>query len=92
MVGYWFTFLALLVWDSKGRLGNDIGIVSTIRDSAFARGMFADIGGLSSLASLWILFGNNLPARIRVPFAIGTLMLGSLVAIPFVILYLLLKK
>ena len=58
----------------------DLGTRGTLRRSAFARTMFADIGALGTLGALYLALTGK--TRARVPGAVGTLFLGSFALLP----------
>lgn len=64
---------------------DDIGITESMRTSGFARGMFMDIGILSTIIASWIAFGTK--EKFRYFFAIITLFVGSIAALPFLAIY-----
>lgn len=63
-----------------GKRKGDIGLRGTLRRSAFARGMFADIGALSTLGALYLLVQGKTP--VRVPAALASLFVGSFALLP----------
>lgn len=82
----WFGFLLFLILDSIKVFGfTDIGFLESLKTSALSRGMFTDIGILSTIIACWMIFGTNLKSRWI--FAILTVCVGSLGALPFLALY-----
>lgn len=77
----WLSGIFVLVIDGLGLLGSDIGPVATLQTSSLARGMFTDIGMISTVMSGWILIFTKVKWRI-LP-AILTLFLGSFVLLPY---------
>jgi hypothetical protein len=59
--------------------------METLRTSSLARGMFYDIGLLSTIFAAWIAFGNTL--KFRYIFAVATLFVGSGALLPFLAYY-----
>lgn len=82
----WLGFLLFLILDSMKIFGlADIGFVETLRTSTLSRGMFTDIGILSTIIAGWMIFGTNLKSKWI--FAILTICIGSLGALPFLAIY-----
>lgn len=84
-----FTWIGLVVFavlDTLKVFGSDIGITQTLATSSLARGMFIDIGILSTLTSAYILFNTNL--KVKYIFALLTLFVGSFAALPYFAYYL----
>ena len=74
-----FAMVALTVLLGGQRTG-DLGVRGTLRRSAFARGMFADIGAISTLGALYLVLNGR--TSVRVPAAIATLFVGSFALLP----------
>lgn len=64
---------------------NKLGVGETLKQSSFARGMFMDIGALSTIISAWMIWGTK--SRLRFLFAILTLFVGSFAVLPFLTIY-----
>ena len=83
-----FAYLFLLLYsllEELGLFGPDIGIVSTIQMSSFARAMFIDVGILATLCAFWILiYGKE---KWRIIFAFATLFVGSFALLPYLIMH-----
>lgn len=90
----WLLFFQFLKADNKGKFSkfgfSDIGPIQTLKRSSLARGMFIDIGILSTIISGWIVTSSKL--KIKYIFAIPALFLGSLVILPFLGLKFLFKS
>jgi hypothetical protein len=82
ILGYWVFLIGFAVVDNRGLLGSDIGLIQSLQTSSLARVMFMDIGGLSTVVALWILFTTKY--RIRYLVAGITLIVGSFVALPYI--------
>ncbi|MFC5849739.1 hypothetical protein [Deinococcus petrolearius] len=76
------SLLALLVLTAVfgRRREGDLGTRGTLRRSAFARVMFADIGALSTLGALYLVLEGR--TAMRVPAALATLFAGSFALLP----------
>jgi hypothetical protein len=86
----WIALLIYAVADNAGLFTNTIGPEEALANSAFARTMFMDIGGLSTLAAVWIIFGSDkagISQYVRYFFAFISLFVGSFAVMPFVSLY-----
>lgn len=86
------TFVLLLFFikiDKKIFKSNQISAVETLKKSSFARGMFFDIGILSTIIGLWILWSEK--GYWRIPFAIATFFVGSFAVLPFLCIKYLIK-
>lgn len=82
----WMGFILFLILDSLKVFGlNDIGILPSLQESSFARGMFFDIGILSTIICGWIAFGTN--HKWRWVFAVLGLFVGSGAILPFLAIY-----
>jgi hypothetical protein len=82
----WVGFLGFMILDSAKVLGlQDIGFVESLKTSNLARGMFTDIGILSTIIAAWIAFGTK--QKYRWIFAVITILIGSLAALPFLAIY-----
>jgi hypothetical protein len=86
----WIGLLVFAVLDTAKVFGTDIGIAQTLATSSFARGMFVDIGVLSTLMACYIVFTTRLKARYIV--ALLTLFVGSFAALPYLAYYFYFKK
>ncbi len=82
----WISFIGFLAYDIYRGFGSDIGIVESLKQSGLARGMFYDIGLLSTVLAYWIAFETKI--KVRWPFSIATLFMGSLAFLPYLTLYL----
>lgn len=78
----WLSFVLFIIVDSLGLVGSDIGIQQTLETSSFARGMFMDIGVLSTTLAGWMVLYTKY--RVRWITATLTLFLGGLVAMPYI--------
>ena len=63
-----------------GKREGDLGLRGTLKRSSFARGMFADIGAISTLGALYLVINGKTP--VRVPAAVATLFAGSFALLP----------
>lgn len=77
----WLSLILFLILDAQGLFGTDIGIQKTLESSSFARGMFADIGAISTFVSGIMLFCTK--SKLRYLFAPLTLFIGSFAALPY---------
>ena len=81
-IGLYLALLLMVVLTlvlGQGRPG-ELGTWETLQRSPFARGMFADIGALSTLGALYLLVTGR--TALRIPGALATLVLGSLALLP----------
>ncbi len=81
----WLGTIILLALDARGLFGSDIGLENTLATSSFARGMFIDIGALSTLAAIWIIFATKYWFRFL--FAFASLFIGSFAVMPFLAIH-----
>lgn len=77
----WMSFITFIVYDNLF-LESELTLDETLQMSSLARGMFFDIGAISTVLAGWmILFTKN---RWRWIFALGTIFLGSTFALPYI--------
>jgi hypothetical protein len=82
----WISFISFLFLDVFGIFGlKDIGFLESLQTSSLARGMFYDIGILSTIICAWIAFGTK--HKFRYFFAIAGLFVGGLAILPFLGIY-----
>lgn len=65
----------------KPNKDHDLGTLDTLKQSHFARVMFADIGALSTLGALYAILAGK--SRARFPAALASLFVGSFALLPF---------
>lgn len=83
-------FLIVYIRKDPKIFKNKIGVSETLKQSSFARGMFMDIGALSTIISAWMIWGTK--SRFRFIFAILTLFVGSFAVLPFLTIYFISKS
>jgi hypothetical protein len=80
--GMWLIFVGFLVIDANWLWESELDIIQTLEQSYFARGMFLDIGFLSTVIAGWIAFATKYWWRWF--FAIGTIFLGGVFSLPYI--------
>ena len=81
----WFGLLIFNVVDNILNSNATLSPLDTLVKSIFARGMFIDIGILSTVIAAWMIFCTK--NKWRYYFAIGTLFIGSFAVLPFLSIY-----
>jgi hypothetical protein len=81
----WLSGIFVLILDGLGYLGSDIGFVESLQTSSLARGMFTDIGLLSTVISIWILQSTEWIGKYF--FAIFVLFVGGFGFLPYLAIY-----
>ncbi len=87
----WILLILYMKNDPKIFKKDQIGNVETLKKSQFARGMFMDIGALSTIVSYWIL-NDRKTGIFRYPFGIITMFIGSFGALPYIFIRSLFNK
>lgn len=87
----WISLINLVKQDKSNKFFKEdqIGTIDTLKKSSFARGMFLDIGVLSSIISFWIFKSSK--SKLRIPFVIATIFVGSFAALPYFTMYFFVK-
>lgn len=73
------TILILTALLGQKRPG-ELGVRQSLKQSAFTRIMFMDIGALSTLGALYLVLNGK--TNVRIPAAIASLFLGSFALLP----------
>lgn len=83
------TFLMLVTYVGLEQLnlfGNDIGILRSFNASRITRSMFLNTGILSTLSAFWLITQHK--GKHKGIVAVGVIIFGSFVLLPFLILHL----
>ena len=80
------TYLTLVIYailEQVEFFGPDLGLINSLKLSGFTRAMFLDIGILATLAAFWVMINGR--GKYKILIAIGVLVLGSFVLLPYLI-------